>query len=244
MSARELTVHRDGGVVTFELPGGQLTAGTVEGLVAAVQDTILDDDTVRVVVLGAAGPDFCTGLDPSAAALRHRVDPAEAIAAIPVPVLVRLGGVVASGGLEIAMAADIRTAPADAGFVLDDLLAGVLPCWGGTQRLPRLVGITRATGMLFLGDRLAAPAALRAGLLTTVADDPAASVAATAATIADLAPIAMRYAKEAVTSGTAMNMADGMRLEADLNSFLQLTDDRDEGITAFFAHRRPTFLGR
>lgn len=244
MSTRELAVDRDGGVVTFELPGGLLTAGTAERLVAAIQDTILDDDTVRVVVLGAAGQDFCTGLDPSVVAIRHRVDPAAAVAAVGVPVLVRLGGVVASGGLEIAMAGDIRIAAPGSQFVLDDLADGVLPGWGGTQRLPRLVGITRATGMLFLGDRMDAQAALRAGLVTKVADDPAASVAAAAATIAAMAPIALRYAKEAVTSGTAMDMAQGMRLEADLNSFLQLTDDRDEGLTAFFAHRPPTFHGR
>lgn len=241
---RELAVDRDGGVLSIELPGGQLTAATVERLVAAIEDTILDDDTVRVVVLGAAGPDFCTGLDPSAAEIQHRVDPAAAVAAIPVPVLVRLGGLVASGGLEIAMAGDIRIAAPDTRCSLDDLAAGVLPCWGGTQRLPRLVGITRATGMLFLGDRLDAATALRAGLLTRIADDPAAHVTETAATMAALAPIALRYAKEAVTSGVTMDMHHGMQLEADLNSFLQLTDDRDEGLTAFFERRPPSFHGR
>jgi enoyl-CoA hydratase len=237
--SEQLAIGRDGGVVTFELPGGALTSATVEQLRAAIEDTILDDETVRVVVLGAAGPDFCTGLHPSAAEIRDRVDPAAAVAAIPVPVVVALSGVVASGGLEIAMAGDIRIAAPDTEFVLDDLAAGVLPCWGGTQRLPRLVGITRATGMLFLGDRMDAAAALRTGLVTRIGDDPANTVA----TITALAPIALRYAKEAVTSGTAMDMRHGMQLEADLNSFLQLTADRDEGITAFFAHRTPLFGG-
>ncbi|HEX5405260.1 MAG TPA: enoyl-CoA hydratase-related protein [Pseudonocardiaceae bacterium] len=241
--ARELTVDRDGGVVAIELPGGLLTAATVQRLVAAIEDTVLDDDTVRVVVLGAAGEDFCTGLDPSATEVRPRVDPAAAVAAIPVPVLVRLTGLVASGGLEIAMAGDIRIAAPGTSCAIDDLSAGVLPCWGGTQRLPRLVGLTRATAMLFLGDRMDAEAAVRAGLLTRIADDPVAAVADTAATMAALAPIALRYAKEAVTSGTAMAMHHGMQLEADLNSFLQLTDDRDEGLTAFFERRPPSFRG-
>jgi enoyl-CoA hydratase len=242
--AQELTVDRDSGVVAIELPGGLLTSATVQRLVAAIEDTILDDDTVRVVVLGVAGPDFCTGLDPSAAQLRQRVDPAAAVAAIPVPVLVGLDGLVASGGLEIAMAGDIRIAGPGTRFAIDDLSDGVLPCWGGTQRLPRLVGITRATAMLFLGDRLDADAAVRAGLLTRIADDPVAAVMDAATTIAALAPIALRYAKEAVTSGVAMDMRHGMQLEADLNSFLQLTDDRDEGLTAFFERRPPTFHGR
>jgi enoyl-CoA hydratase/carnithine racemase len=243
MAGRGLQVTRTGGRVELDLPGGRLTMSTVDELVAALTD-VVDDDTVRVVVVGARGPDFCTGLDAGLASARLSVQPAEAIAAVGVPVVFRLRGAVHSGGLELALAGDVRIAAPDATFALADVYGGALPCWGGTQRLPRLIGVTAAGGMLLLGDRLDAAAAVRCGLVTRLAADPAAEVEAVCATLESAAPLALRFAKEAVTGGAELDMAAGMQLEADLNSFLQLTEDRDEGLSAFFARRRPSFRGR
>jgi enoyl-CoA hydratase/carnithine racemase len=152
-----------------------------------------------------------------------------------------------SVGLELALAADVRLADPSGRFGLPDVVeAGRLPCWGGTQRLPRAVGVARATALVLLGEILTANEARRAGLLAGVAaaGDLDEAVDATVEQLLGVGPLALELAKEAVHRGAELPLRDGLRLEGDLNHLLQATDDRAEGLAAFFAKRPPDFAGR
>jgi enoyl-CoA hydratase len=134
----------------------------------------------------------------------------------------------------------------DARLGLTEIDLAIIPGGGGTQRLPRLVGRGKALEMILTGARISAAEALRIGLVERVV--PTAEVLEQARTLAramaDKAPIALRYAKEAVISGLAMSLPDGLRLENDLATFLRTTDDRVEGARAFLEKRRPRWSGR
>lgn len=241
--AVEISTDHDGAVRQIRLPGGPLTAEVAHELVAAATE-LWEDRVVRLVLLTSAAPAFCTGASPDLDPLSFPVDPAAAIARIRQPVLVAVEGRCESVGFEVALAADVRVASAAAQFRLGDATAGRLPCWGGTQRLPRAVGQARATAMVLLGQALDARAGFDAGLLYRVADPLADAVTETVSQLLGTAPLALELAKEAVHRGSELPLRDGLRLEGDLNHLLQMTDDRAEGLAAFFAKRPPDFAGR
>jgi enoyl-CoA hydratase len=162
---------------------------------------------------------------------------------MPRPVVCAITGDAHSAGLELALACDIRIASPDARFSLPEVRMGLLPLAGGTQRLPRLIGRGRALEMILSGDSIDASDALRIGLISAVAHDPAAEAGRIAGRIADQAPIATRYAKEAVARGTEMPLQQALRFETDLTVILQTTEDRAEGVRAFLEKRRPEFKG-
>lgn len=233
----------DGAARIVSLPGGALSARVAVELAAAAEELVEDRD-VRAVLLCAAGPDFCSGsgddLDPVAIG----VDPAAALARVRVPIVVALSGRCWSVGLELALAGDIFVAAPDVTLRLDDARAGRLPCWGGSQRLPRAVGRSRATAMMLLGDVLSAADAAAAGMVWQVVDEPVAAAEALVAGLVALGPLALEYAKEAVHRGAELPLRDGLRLEGDLNTLLATSADRAEGLAAFFAKRPPDFAGR
>ena len=230
----------DGHVATMRLPGGHLDASTARELSSAATSLIEDRD-VRVAVLVASG-DFCAGaaddLD------RAQVDPVAALARLRVPVVAAVSGQCASVGLELALAADIRLAAADASFSIADVVDGQLPMWGGTQRLPRTVGHARATWLLMTGRELDAGTASQWGIVHEVADDLDAAVADVVDQLLGTGPLALEFAKEAVHRGSELGLRDGLRLEGDLNHQLAATEDRAEGLAAFFDKRPPDFSGR
>jgi enoyl-CoA hydratase/carnithine racemase len=239
-----LTASGDGAVRELRLSGAPLSAREALELAAAAEELVGDRD-VRAVVLGSQGGDFCVGgagdLDP----LTAGVDPAAALARLRVPVVVAVRGRCHSLGLEIALVGDIAVAAPGATFALADVALGRgLPCWGGTQRLPRAVGTARATAMVLLGQELDAAGAQTAGLVWQVADDPDEAARAIAAQLATLGPLALEYAKEAVHRGAELPLRDGLRLEGDLNTLLAASADRAEGLAAFFAKRPADFAGR
>jgi enoyl-CoA hydratase/carnithine racemase len=233
----------EGGVLHARLPAGPFDARAAHDL-TRVADAARSEDGVRVVVLEGAGEDFCPGLAAGFEPLTSGLDPAAAIAGLTMPVVAVLHGAVASVGLEIALAADLRIAD-EAVLSLPDLAAGRLPCWGATQRLTRLGGPSLATRMLLGGEAISAPVACAAGLVDTVVapGELSRTAARLTAHLAALAPLALAYAKEAIRAGAQLPMVDGLRLEADLNVLLQASADRKEGLDAFFAGRDPTFGG-
>jgi enoyl-CoA hydratase len=215
------------------------------------------DEAVRVVVVtGAGGRAFSAGAD-----IRGFVEPQEPVAyrehrrriefrrvmeTCPQPILAAIRGYALGGGLELALACDIRVAGDDAQLGLTEVNLAIIPGGGGTQRLPRLVGRGKALEMILTGARIDAAEALRIGLVERVV--PAAEALTATQTLARAlaakAPIALRYAKEAVVKGLAMSLADGIRLEGDLSTLLRTTEDRLEGARAFLEKRPPKWQGR
>jgi enoyl-CoA hydratase len=214
--------------------------------------TIAATDAIALTVLDAGGPDFCLGWD---AATRDELltsqgspetlDPFGCLANLACPLLAVVQGRAFSAGLELALAADVRVCSDDARFALPEVGDGLLPLAGGSQRLPRIVGRSRAAPMLLLGDELDAGSALSAGLVSRVFPRATSADDANGLTkrIAAQGPIALRYAKEAVHKGLEMPLEHGLRYELDLSIILQTTSDRAEGVRAFLEKRPPHFTG-
>ena len=219
------------------------------------QELMLQDE-IRVATITGGGR-FAVGRQqppddiraaplPERLAWQDAMSVAQAVAALPMPVVAILNGDAMGHGLELALAADLRiaadTAQLGAGRLVDD----GFPYDGATQRLPRLVGPAMARELLLTGRILTAAEALAVGLVNRVA--PAAQLDAAAAEltaqIAAAAPIASRYAKEAVAAAGDLTLAQGLRLEADLSIILQSTADRAEGLRSFAEQRAPRFSGR
>jgi len=214
-------------------------------------------DAARVVVVTGAGERaFSAGADirefvePQVPVrfreTRKRVDFRQAMDRCPQPIIGAIRGYALGGGLELALACDIRIAGEDAQLGLTEVNLAIIPGGGGTQRLPRLIGRGRALEMILTGARIDAREAWRIGLVERVV--PAADVLAAARelarTLAEKAPVALRYAKEAVVKGLELPLADGLRLENDLAALLRTTEDRVEGAKAFLEKRKPRFTGK
>jgi enoyl-CoA hydratase/carnithine racemase len=203
------------------------------------------DETVRIVVVRNTGSDFGRGVeDPGAWQSRH--DWVAAIGCLSVPVVAAVTGATVAEGCELVLACDLRLADARASFALPQLVEGRLPRHGATQRLPRLIGRTRALELLLSGRRVNGREAERIGLVSRVTA-PGGLDAVLRDTVESLrakAPIALRLAKEAVTRGVDLTLEQGIRFEQDLYVLLQTTADRAEGVRAFLAKRRPRFRGR
>ena len=215
------------------------------------------DDAVRVVVVtGAGGKAFSAGADireftaPQVPTVfreqRRRLDFRQLMERCSQPIIAAIGGHCFGGGLELALACDIRIAAADSRLGLTEVDLAIIPGGGGTQRLPRLVGRGKALEMILTAARIDAAEALRIGLVERVVPAGEALPAARelASSLAAKAPVALRYAKEAVVKGLELPLADGVRLETDLATLLRTTEDRVEGARAFLEKREPRWQGR
>ena len=209
-------------------------------------------DDVWVVVVDADGTDFCMGTDPEALSIvatdesrLMELRVAQAIAEIEKPVVCFIRGRAHDQGLELAMACDLRVADSTAKFAMCQVHSRNMPWDGGTQRLPRLVGQSRALNLLLTGRTLDANEAQEIGLVNEALDpaDADRRVTELAETVASHGPTALRYVKEAVLNGSDGPLAHGLRLEADLSFLLQSTRDRREGISSFLERRAPNFRG-
>ncbi len=220
-------------------------------------ESVADADDVRVVVVtGAGAKAFSAGADirefvePLVPTRfrdsRRRVDFRAVMDRCPQPIIAAIGGYAFGGGLELALACDIRIAAANATLGLTEVNLAIIPGGGGTQRLPRVVGRGKALEMILTGARIPADEALRIGLVERVVPEGQALAAATelARALAARAPVALRYAKEAVVKGLELPLADGLRLETDLSTLLRTTEDRVEGAKAFLEKRPPRWTGR
>ena len=217
---------------------------------------IREEGGARVVVLTGRGKAFSSGREslfrprsigrtnsPLERLELHRS--ACALAGLEIPVIAAINGDAIDHGMELALACDLRIAARGARLGFTDLSLGRVPWDGGTQRLPRLVGRALALDMLLTSRLLDAEEAARLGLVNVAveAQDLARTVEKVAMEIASGAPVAARYAKEAVLKGMEMSLDQGLRLEADLNLLLQTTTDRAEGLRSFAEKRNPEFRG-
>lgn len=162
------------------------------------------------------------------------------------PLIAAINGLAVGGGLEIAMACDIRIASETARLGTPEVNLGLIPGWGGTQRLPRMVPWCKAAEILLTGRVIDAGEAYRIGLVNKVV--PQAEVMTTAKewaqVICQAAPLAVRAAKEAMVRGYSMSLEDGLRLENSLVAYLLGTEDFTEGTTAFVEKRKPTYKAK
>jgi enoyl-CoA hydratase/carnithine racemase len=245
MKLRHLTVRVSEAVHYVQLSGSALCQREAYELEYAVNAVSAAAEPVRVMVLCSAGPDFCSGPGADLEPLTAGCDPVTAIASCSMPVVAALQGRTDSVGLELALAADLRIADSTARLSFPDVASGRLPCWGGTQRLPRAAGRGTAARMILTGEELDAQQALACGLVHKVSGgDLDRAVDNLVRRLASLPPIALAAAKEALTRGPELPMRHALELEGDLNHLLQTTSDRAEGLAAFLQKRPPHFEGR
>ncbi len=202
------------------------------------------DPEVRVVVIRGAGDGaFCLGEDTGDSSLRRNV--AEMVSAIECPVIAAVNGDALGAGLALALACDLRIASAEASFGTGDPAQDGLLANGLTQLLPRIVGRGKAMELLLTAQPIPAGEALNIGLVHRVLPpgEVGADADRAAEDMAAKAPIALRYAKEAVNKGMDLTLEQALRLECDLYMILHTTRDRTEGITAFRDKKKPTFKG-
>lgn len=215
------------------------------------------DAALRVAVLtGAGSAAFCAGADLRSLIPAHR-DAVRAGEAptwnfggftardVSKPMIAAINGHALAGGLEIALACDLRMAAPNATLGLAETKWGIIPGAGGTQRLPRCVPLSIALEMVMTGEPISADEARRVGLVNQIVplDRLRAAALRLAVTIADRAPVAVRAAREAVLRGTGLPLDDGLRLEAELFRAVMRTDDAVEGATAFAEKRPPQYRG-
>lgn len=173
----------------------------------------------------------------------HRISPT--FAKISKPVIAAINGDAIDQGLELALACDIRVASTEASLGFTDLIHNRIPWDGGTQRLPRIIGVGHAIDMILTSRLFDSRAALNMGLVNQVTKPQTVITCALdiASKICQGAPIASMYVKETIINGMDMTLAQGLKIEADLSILLQSTQDRKEGLQSFIEKRLPRFTG-
>jgi enoyl-CoA hydratase len=232
-----------------------LSATVRDELVQAL-DAMRTDDAVRVVIFTGIGDRaFVAGADIAEFASRSALEQRaymdgrrifDEIAAYPKPTIAMVNGFAVGGGCELAMACDFRIAARSARFGQPEIRLGLIPGGGGTQRLPRLVGVGYALRMILTGDLIDAEEAWRTGLVDEIVDDDALRdhTVKLARTIAAQSPLAVRLAKSAVAAAWEAPLGVGLALERELFITAFGSDDRREGVAAFLEKRTPGFGGR
>lgn len=217
-------------------------------------DCIAADPGVMGVIITGNGKGFIAGNDISEIRIDAKAEETIAMSEhahglfdkfdnLPKPIIAAVNGFAMGGGTELAIACDLRVASKKAVFALPEVGLGVAPCYGGTQRLPRLIGAGHAKDMLFTGRKVKADEALAMGLVDRVVEPEELMDAATELmrSILKNAPIAVSVCKRLVNQGLEMSLAAGLDMESKLNGMLAETADAKEGVKAFFEKRPPVF---
>ncbi len=257
---RQILVRRTASVATIELhdpPYNRLSMALIDALEKAV-DEVEQDQSIRAVVLRGAGDEnFSVGADirefgAAAASLgirgfiEQRLRVIRSIETMSKPVVCAIRGACLGGGLEIALACHFRIGARGAKIGLPEVELGVVPAWGGTQRLTRSVGRARALEIMLLAKKMDADEAFEAGLLTGVCEpgELDAQVAQLAMELASKAPLAVAGILDAVIRGGPKSLEDGLLHEYAALERVMTSEDLQEGVMAFFQKRRPEFKGK
>jgi len=211
----------------------------------AVIDCRDDNDTWVLIVTGAGSRSFSAGFD-----LKEEVPhkfPSMFTRGIEIdkPVIAAVNGDAIGGGLEVALACDFRIASGKARLGVPETRWGLMPGWGGTQRLTRLISLAKAAEMLLMAKIVTAEEALDIGLVNLVVPPEKLMETAMqwAERICELGPLAVRAAKQSMNRGLSLTLKDGLCLEEELFGILHNTDDAKEGPSAFKEKRKPRFKG-
>lgn len=249
-----IRVERDGAtaLATIDHPpanaiSGAVVAGLAEALAQAEEDT-----SCRALVITGSGPKFfsagadVTEFGGGAEGLGGALDLTLRIERSRLPVIAAINGIAFGGGCELTLACDVRIAARTARLGQPEIKLGIIPGWGGTQRLPRLIGKARATELLLTGDPIDAGRALELGLVAEVVDAEQLREAALrwAGLLASRAPLALAATKRAMLEGASLPIADALQVEQREFTGLFSTEDAAEGITAFLQKRQAKWKGR
>lgn len=253
-------LSRDGSALVLRLNRPEsrnaLSLALLDAMMASI-DAIAADPEARVAVItGVDAASFCAGADlkerrtmtedqvrQTVAQIRRVV---EAVAALPIPVVAAIRGVALGGGLELALACDVRFAAEDALLGLVETRLAIIPGAGGTQRLSRLIGAARAKELIFSGRRLSGSEALEWGVVEHVEASDGVIPAAMdlAREIGEGGPVAVRQAKLAINRGIERSLEEGLAIEREAYEAVIGTRDREEGLRAFAEKRKPMYEGR
>ena len=214
-----------------------------------------DSDARTAIVTGASNTSFSAGADLKEMSQRQQQrgsywesTPGVLMRQLEVwkPVIAAVNGYCLAGGLELALACDIRIASENASFALTEVTRGIIPGNGGTQLLPRTVPMGMALQLMFTGERIGAEEAYRIGLVNRVVPQSGLMTAAMelAQRINESAPISVRLVKEAALKGLDLPLMDGLRMESLFSLFVHTTEDAKEGPLAFAQKRKAEYKGR
>lgn len=255
----DLSIDDTDGVRTITIERPPVNALSTELLIElrhAVAAAGADLEVRCLVVTGAGDRFFVAGADVREAAQTPPDRAGERTAlgqevmagleALAIPVIAAINGACLGGGCELAMAADIRVASSGATFAQPEVRLGIMPGFGGTQRLPRLIGYGRALDLLLTGHTIAAPEALAIGLVSRVVPpgDLQQVAAGMAREVSQFAPFALEAIKLAVRGGLSANLPDGLALERELSGRVRASADAIEGLVAFRDKRVARFSTR
>lgn len=257
MSA-DLVVVEAGPITTIRLDNPPLNLVTIEltrSLDGALADIETDREVRCVVVTGTGERAFCAGSDVKEfESLRGRVGEGKLLlekavyrrlARLPVPTIAAIQADALGGGLELALCCDLRVADERSNLGLPEVRLGVMPGSGGTQRLPRIVGIAKAKELILMGEIITAGEAAEIGLVNRVAPHGRTldEAMVMAETIASRGPIAVREAKRALDAAGDLTLDEGLAHELDASERIFASRDMLEGAQAFFEKRAPRFSG-
>jgi enoyl-CoA hydratase len=224
---------------------------------STVLDDARTDTSIKVLILsGAGGKSFIAGSDLTELSTFTPLEMEEFLVTIgqqfytkfeqlEKPVIAMINGLCFGGGLELALACDIRIASRSSRFGQPEILIGIMPGGGGTQRLSRLIGIGKAKELIFTGNMIETEEAFRIGLVNqiTPTEELEEVVMSLAKRIAEQSPLTLKWAKKSINAGQETTLTVGLAYEALAECLLFSSKDRQEGIKAFFEKRKPQFKG-
>jgi enoyl-CoA hydratase len=259
MAYENLVLERRGrvAIITVNRPEklNALNIRTRMEILAAFEELAREDEIRVVVITGAGDKAFIAGADINEFAGKTALEQREimrsrrafdSVEDFPKPVIAMINGYALGGGCELAMACDVRIASTRAKLGQPEIKLGIIPGGGGTQRLPRLIGEGRAMELILTGDLISAEEAERLGLVNRVVapEELESTTMEIAGKIAEMSPVALRMAKQAVKNAARLDLRAGLEAELDLFALCFASEDKEEGVRAFIEKRRPEFKGR
>ena len=260
MELRNLLYEKSDGIATITINRPQalnaMNTDTIPEFLSCLEDAEKDEDVRVIVITGAGEKAFCAGLDLKSVrdiSVLRALETSRlgqkltlAVEELGKPVIAAINGYALGGGLELAMACDIRIASENARVGQTELNVGLIPGWGGTQRLPRFVGKGMAKELAFTGKMIDAKTAEKIGLINMVVppENLKSAVEELAKVIMSKPPIAIKLIKELINKSVETDLRTGLVHEAEAFGILSSTEDYREGVSAFIEKRKPEYKGK
>ncbi len=257
MEFKNIRYRTEEGVASITLdrpPANALSTAMIEEIRSAVE--LASSDGSGALIITGAGQFFAAGADVKEMAqiragdienvVRQGQETFQRIAECPLPTIAAVNGMAIGGGNELAMSCDFRVAADSARFGQPEVTLGLIPAYGGTQRMARLIGVSRAKELILTGNMISAQEALRIGLVNRVVPGGEEMRAARdiARTILQRAPLAVKASKSAIDRGAALPLREGLDREREAFMRVAGSEDLREGIEAFVGKRQPKFRGK